>query len=352
MQFQIKDIKFSKDDLKVIKIDDLKLGSLCPYHLFLTVLNRPILVLRAGDIVDESFIRKYSEKNITSLYAYQVLNDDIVKELNKLFISLKGSIKRVEQKQSYENLFLYLYENFLSSQSSNSYYHIVYVCHDLFNKLPIKATIDLQQKSQILYSRSLVIATISVLSALNMEIYDLDFLTDLYQVSLLVDSGLADDSQLSYLTLQACRQERERPSTGLAWIKSHEKNKNEASLFFHHPIRSYQKALSVKDYFTYPEVIDFILYHHEKRDGSGFPSGYAYTSLSKAEVILSFSDYVVPFNEYLFSEKDSRLIFEMSFLDRFSKDFSDLLPFEVIVRKWQSMMKWCEESLHQEKEVS
>src|SRR5690606_41715733 len=68
-----------------------------------------------------------------------------------------------------------------------------------------------------------------------------------------------------------------------------------------HPHLSYQKAKKYKELFTYPEVIKRIEFHHERKDGTGFPKGVPYLFTSKIEQLFIAADSLVSFEKELLS---------------------------------------------------
>ena len=69
------------------------------------------------------------------------------------------------------------------------------------------------------------------------------------------------------------------------------------------------------DSFFNKEVIDIILCHHEKSDGSGFPFQIPYSSITDMETLLTFADNLVAFQEHKFFSGDSQIFLKKSLME-------------------------------------
>lgn len=339
MEFNVKGIAFSKENLATISIDDLKIGGISPAHLFIFIKEKPFLMLRAGDLITAEFIEKYKTKGLSSFYNLPILNEESKDHFVQKFKRLKSSRTRIERKKSVQEI----YQKFALSywiESEESFLNFAMATYDVFYSLPDSIIEELQAKSQILYARAILGASIAVMSALMDDIDDFQYIQDLYNTAFIMDIGLIQNGDFNYLMAKACEFERNHPGTGLSWLKSHPNNTYEADIFYKHPEASLKIAKKLEEHFHYPETNDYILYHHEKTDGSGFPQGLSFSGLAYNEVYLMLSDYMVPFGEHVFQARDGFEVIKKSFESLLKLEDRYLLPINHLINKWKSIMKW------------
>lgn len=339
MKFTVKGITFSKEELETIKIDDLKVNSISYAHLYIFVKEKPYLMLRAGDLITTQFIEKYKNKGLASFYAKSIVNKETFQKFKERLLKVKSLPKRKDKLKNVQ----YLINDFSFAywqESPESYLSFAMACYDTFYHLPSDCILELQAKSQILYARALIISSLSVMTAVMDKFYDEKFLRDIYNTAFIMDIGLVQNGDFNYLLAKACEYERNHPGTGLSWLKSHPKCTYEADVFYQHPQSSYRMALKFEEQFHYPELLKFISYHHEKTDGSGFPGGFTFSGLAHNEVMIMMCDYMVPFSEYFFQEKDGYQVVKEQFEKIKKLDDVELVPVQHYINIWEKTMNW------------
>ena len=208
--------------------------------------------------------------------------------------------------------------------------------------------LNIQEESVTLYSRAMLCSSLCIIISLMNRIADPYFLKDLYNAVFIMDYGLIADGQFNYSISIACEMERKKPGTGLPYLKKVKRSIAEQKIFTSHPEKSAAFLQSRKELFFNVEVIDTVLYHHEKKDGSGFPCGIAYSAMTDMETFLNFVDHMISFDEYYFMKGDGSLVIKETFnnLLNNSKD----LPVEHIIERFQSCINWCESEFDTNKE--
>lgn len=240
-------------------------------------------------------------------------------------------------------------------QSDKSFLGFARACFDEFYNLPVHIVQNLQATSHVLYSRSLLTSSISVVNCLIESIVDFEFIRDMYNAAFMMDYGFVGQGDFSYLLVQACESERNRPGSGLLFLERHPKAKSERAAFFSHPALSAKLALECESSFHFPEVIEHIRYHHEKADGSGFPAGFSYSAIAQSETILMFADHMAPFEERIFKSGDGVEIIKDAFVALNSLEDKELLPINRALEAWERSMDWVKSEVaadNSEKEAS
>lgn len=351
MQYSVKGITFFEEELSTIRLEELKVDSISPCHLFAFIKTTPFLLLRAGDYIDQEFIDKYKAKGVESFRSLPVADSKDIAEFKQLFSKLR-SARTQREKFSVRDEIILLFGDHYWRETDRSFLSFVSVCYDEFYRLPISKIQKLQASSMIIYSRALISSAISIMACITDSILEKEFLEDIYNASFMTDYALTADGELSFLLTQACEHERNRPGSGMVYLERYENASVERQLFFNHPRKSAEAALECAQSFNFPEIIEHISYHHEKTDGSGFPMGISYSGLAQNETILMFADHMVPFEEYIFQTGDGSKVVKKAFIALSSLEARDLLPINRCVEKWESSMDWViNSSLKESEEV-
>ncbi len=337
MRYSINGITFNVEELKSVKLDQLKESSILDAHLFFQPVKamKPILLLKAGDIVEAEFLEKYKTQNIESLCSLPLsAGQSNYQECFSRFTNAENEIERQIVAQEIVELFM---NDFYLENENISFLSYSKFCFEYFYSLPTKVATNLSSKSLVLFSRAHLCASLGIMTCLVNKIVDPAFLKDFYNVIFCMDIGLLDEGELSYSVLDAC--ERERVSHGgIDFLKNQKRPQREIDLFINHPRRSVAILEKYKSYFNSPEIIDFIKYHHEKADGSGFPDKIPYDSITNIETFLNFSDFIIPFRSIDYFIGDGRSIIKDAF-DSLEKEKSREIEKKVF-EKYNKVIIW------------
>lgn len=341
MNFEVNGIAFSKDELTAVKLSDLKLDAISHSHLFfIPASNRKaFLILRAGDYIDREFIDKYKAKGIESIYALEVASIDDIQKLRSLFLEWKNGYNE-KNKQIGAQRIIKEFGNDFWRLSKSSYLSFVLVCFENLYKLPNEVVETYQATSLTMYSRATISASLSVITCFVHRIVDPLFVQDLYNVVFALDYGLVTTGEFTYSLAQACEAERNNPGSGIEYLNKMGRPAGEITAFTQHPVSSAMYVEDQKEIFTYPEVSSVICYHHEKVDGSGFPSGVSYSGIGDLETFQMFCDYVVPFQEHIYQRGDGYVLIKGNFEALKNNENIGSLPINKIINIWEAAMAW------------
>ena len=338
MQFKIDGLTFSKDDLTTVTLESLEVNSISGAHLYFKLPNGQLMVLlRAGDLLTKEFINEYKEKGIESFYAYEVSNTEIVEEFTLLFKKLLNSKNEIERQQVGEQIIHAFADHFWLS-SDESYLCFIQACYKTFFLLDIENIETLHAKSVVLYSRAIVASSFCVINCLMNRIVDSYFIKDLYSAVMLMDYGLIHNSGISFSVLKACEYERNNPGAGVLYLDQKALSDNEKETFIQHPKMSAAFLEGQKHLFFNKEIVDIILYHHEKSDGTGFPFNIPYSSMTDMETFITFSDNIVAFKEYRFFKGDNKEIIQGA-IEELKANHQDL-PIDGVLKQFQEAINW------------
>lgn len=343
MQFNVKGITFNHDDLEKIELTEIKTETISHAHYFHMLSDtRAILILRAGDFVEPSFITKYLEKGMNSLHQLSIINKEDLLIYKQKWSQLKVAKTQILQMKVRDELIKKVSNDFWHS-NEKSFLSFVIAAYEEFYQFEPLVLENFQEKSMIMYTRTLLTSSIATLVSLCNGIVDYKFIKDMYNTTFLLDYGMIAYDNFSYVMAQACEAERNRPGSGPDYLVNLKRSEREINLFKNHPELSYNIARDFEKDFTYPEVLDLILLHHEKCDGSGFPKGYSYSGISDTATLLMFCDYMIPFEEHIFSVGDGQRILYDYFKNLSSNESKYLLPINKVLASWEGMMAWAKD---------
>lgn len=342
MDFEVKGIKFNRNDLIDLELCELRAGSISKHHLFHLFGNsKAVLLLRAGDYIESQFISNYIERGMLKVRALEVVSNLEVEELKTLFLSLKNSSTQKAQ-HVFRKEFLEIIKIRYKDKESSSFLAVVVFLFDEFYCFPKQILASYQETSSLLFTRALRVSSLGVLSSIINGLTDYKFLKDFYNICFIMDYGLVEYGKFHYTLALACEVERKKPGMGLSYLEKLKRSEGEKKIFINHSKIGVEFAKEHSGLLSNPELIEMINYHHEKVDGSGFPFGIKYSGLSDVEATLTFCDYLTPFSEPIFEKGDLQETLFNSFeeLKGFSEEAE--LPVRELMAKWQGFLNWME----------
>lgn len=309
MDYTIKGIAFNEKELVSVSLAQLRLNSISRSHLFYfpSSSSRPLLLLRAGDLIESAFIEKYTKKGLMSVACLEVADSTLIDKYSELFQKLKTTRGFKELRVVRSEFLEEIHKDWWKDpQDSKSFLAFIIACHDSFYIFDTKFENEYYNKSTQLYAKSLLAGSVSVLIGLIENYVDSAFLQDLYHICFFMDYGLISN-EVDFVILDACEKERESFGSGIEYLKS---IKRDVTPFIDHPLVSYDFLKIHKDNLKHQELIDFVKLHHENADGAGFPEGRSYAMMSDAELILSFADTLISFEEKIYVNADIKKLFK------------------------------------------
>jgi hypothetical protein len=341
MDFNVKGITFNKDELVTVSLTDIKVDAISRAHFFhlLPGGKRAVLLLRAGDYVESSFISKYIEKGMVSLYQLEICSEEDLSEYKVMWVNLRAARTQRAQFLERDRIIKKIAEDFWNSDQK-SFLSFMIACFEEFFVFDSDVLEKYQRLSMVLYSRALLTSAISSITALCNGYVDHKFIKDFYNTSFIMDYGLIEYEDFNYALSLASEGERNAPGTGITTLEKYKRSEGEKILFKGHPNISYEFAIQFEDRFQNPEILDVIPMHHEKCDGSGFPNGYSYSALSDTETLLMFCDYLIPFQEHIFTVGDGQEVLNGYFKKLSELEGKYMLPINKLMANWEMMMNW------------
>ncbi|MBL7665983.1 MAG: hypothetical protein JNM93_12680 [Bacteriovoracaceae bacterium] len=301
-EFSLKGLSFDKKDLKIISLDELGEKQICPGHIiFMSAkFGKPVLLLRAGDFVDSTFVEKYKAKGQKSFYILQVTNDEAIEKFESLWMKVKIAKFENESLLARKELLKYFSEAYWYNDSQSCVLDYYSACFKTFSRLSDEILVQLRETSNLLFERAIQVASLSAMVALAIGYTDFEVISDVFHVSLLLDFGLTGD-KFSFHIAQACEKERAMPGEGIKYLKSVNAPQAEIKIFEQHPNLSHLNVFNrCYGAFYNLEMMKIISYHHENRDGSGLPNKFNFWGLADIDVVPGFVDAMVPHSEVIY----------------------------------------------------
>lgn len=351
MNVKVSGISFDEESLDTKLLAELKVDSISSSYLFLKIQQKYYLMLRAADYIDAQFKEKYNLKGIQSFYSYNICDQQVIQKYENLWSELKISKLENEKISVIENIFIELTKDFWAQTYQVSFINFISACYNQFYHLDKQVVQNLQSTSHVLYSRAIQVGAHAVIAALANGYTDYYFIKDLYNASFALDYGLIS-KDFNWNLVQACEHERNNPQLGKSSLKNILKNSSDYQLFINHPLKTVELLKRFEKNFTYPEIIWAIKVHHEKANGTGFPKGINYSSISTWESVIQYADYAIAFEEKFYQKDDGVDSFKNTFQNLFMSPYIKSLPVFRVVQNISKYFKWAEKKLNEEEVAS
>lgn len=338
MQYDIKGLKFKKEDLETLELAELPVGTISTHHLLYFTPMKPFLMLRAGDYIDQSFVDKYQGKGVVSFYAHAIADQKEISNYTILFKRLKGMNRIKDQRSVVDDIMKKVARDYWDPDAFKPQLNLIIAVYNEFFNLPSDIINLYQIESMVFYGRALTSATIAVLIALANGLYDHAFLQDIYSATFLLDYSLVKDS--SSLLVDACEIERKAPGKGAEYLKLKNAPDNILQRFLVHPQKSFEMAEELSSSFNFEEVISIIRFQHENIGRNAINPKYHYSSVSHWELIPMLADYLTPFKEQIFISSDGHKLLQEAIDDLAELSQKAILPIYTCLSKFMGHLEW------------
>jgi hypothetical protein len=186
-----------KKKIETISLDVLEKIGLVTTDIFsiLGQSKKEVTLLKAGEYVLPEFIDKFRAKGITSFYVRNIFSP----EENNFWLALWKKIESCQKQNDYENYqvrneFIKEFkEIFFDEKKEASLLSYVSTTHQYFSQVSNDFLYQYAQKNYLLFKRSMVVASLSLPLVLSFGYGDLNFLKDIYNITLLLSYHLADE---------------------------------------------------------------------------------------------------------------------------------------------------------------
>lgn len=229
--------------MKIVKVDDLKGGEI----LAKPILTNEYRILLSEEVVlRPEYINKIKELGITDVYIKdedqnQVRTEEVVLLKTELEESFKRKVKNVLEKHTYNN----------SQELMELAGTADHIIEEILEEDEVVEQIyDIRERSSDIYEHSINLCSLATLTALRLGLTK-ERVHDIGVGSLLHDLGLR------YMTISYQNRDMD------------ELSKIELAEYMKHPVYGYSAVK--KENWISPTGKNIILFHHEKKDGSGYP---------------------------------------------------------------------------------
>lgn len=231
--------------MKIVKVDNLKGGEI----LAKPILTNEYRILLSEEVVlRPEYINKIKELGITDVYIKdqdqnqnQVRTEEVVLLKTELEESFKRKVKNVLEKHTYNN----------SQELMELAGTADHIIEEILEEDEVVEQIyDIRERSSDIYEHSINLCSLATLTALRLGLTK-ERVHDIGVGSLLHDLGLR------YMTILYQNRNMD------------ELSKIELAEYMKHPVYGYSAVK--KENWISPTGKNIILFHHEKKDGSGYP---------------------------------------------------------------------------------
>ena len=293
-------------------------------HLYLSSKEgRRFYIMKPGIMIDEAFIIKHAATQ--TIFDYAPVTDSTIQfHFAGLFKELKYLQFERDLRLKTQEVVIYFRDIY---KSDAHFLTFALACYEEFCALPKEDTRRLHDTDLHLFRKSLYSAAFAVIIGMTNDFYHYPMIKDFYNLTLGLDLGLCE-SNYSYFVAEACNHENQVPGSGKDWMQIEGASESELNVFLDHPSKGHQYFRTHKDIFTYPELIEVVLYQHELSNGKGFPRGIPKGQVSSWEAVVVLATSLVEIkDEYTFESE------VVSFLLSFKNQRLTDLPVQRVFQK-------------------
>ncbi len=343
-KFKVKNIEFFHDDLfKVSESEILKKNVLSSYIFHMKKRGeKPILILRAGDIVDSERLEHFKSKKMDNFYHLDLSKSEKAEVFYNYFNQLEKARLLDDQNKLAEEIIFEFSKLYYAGDGGDSLLLFVNACYEKFYNLDELYINSVFRKNPIMYSKTLITCSMAIIVALSNGVTDFSLLRDLYHCAFLMDFSISSHD-ISYFMQLACEAERKTPGAGLKFLNKAKVSEKEKLFFLNHPLRSKEFAMTLSESFLYPEILNIIELHHERSDGLGFPNKVFKTQMSRWENIISLADTLVPYEEFFYGGKEENTLARKWINEVLNNKNIKKWPFEKLLVRLKKAMSWAED---------
>jgi hypothetical protein len=307
--YNLKGIKFTKAEVFSVTMAEMSEMKISPGHFiyFLEDIDKPIYMRGPGDKISKEYVQTYIDRGATHFHLLLEVDESFLKDLKSIFISFKRNKTELDNFHSRDKLISIIKDSYIDTEETYSILNLIKACFDVFYHLPEEVIQKLYDADEVLYHRSLMNASYSVITAIFMGYLDFYTLQDIFNSTVIMDLGLVGPD-LNFEMVQACEKEREKIRGGVEYLELYKPSS--VTAFMDHPSSSYEIAKKYEKYFYSFAVCELILHQHESANGAGFPNGVNYLGLHDFEVIAQYVDLSIPFRKPSFKNSDGARVFE------------------------------------------
>lgn len=295
---------------KIIGIRELSKKILCDGVVYLHVGGKNIFLMSSGTFIDDSFVKKHAAQN-SKFALEQEINHEIKSEFKKLFRELKYTRFEKDLRLKCLEIVDTFYKVY---NDKNHFISFAMAVYEEFCSVPREEQRALHEADVNLFRKSFYSSAFSVLIAIASDFFHYLILKDLYNVTFMLDIGLAGENYTYHIS-EACNRENRFPGEGIRYLESERASLGEKKLFLNHPLKGAEKVDEL-GILSFPKLSQIILFQHELSSGEGFPRGIKKGQLSIWDSIVILADSLVEISSdhdfeknvisYLYSLEESR----------------------------------------------
>ena len=262
----------------------------------------PVKLISVGSVLDDKVIAKFEERKIPLLINNFCRNENLA-QAEGLFEDLKKAESERKKVAARENILNWFKGIYWKGSADGNLIDLIVIGDRCFYDFDEKISKKMRNNCLLLYKRSSLLSILGVILSLTFGHIDYVFLKDFYHIIYLLDFHFYD-SNFSIHMQEALNLERGKTGEGLRFLSKH---KGEREEFESHIKKSFDKVFKeLKGLFTNKELINLILIHHEKMDGSGIPKKLSEDEMSDLEIIVVLLSHLSPYNDIRYMKNDGK----------------------------------------------
>ncbi len=309
------DVTTKESEICEISIQDLHEMIFTPGEIYWKKRSGKLLkVLNAGEAIDEKNITKF-EKNQMKLKIKCFVNMELIDLAVENLKNLKQATNEVERIAIRKTILFWLKNNYWEDDAKGNFLDLTKIGERAFYIFDREMTETLKGMSRSVFERSALVATIGVFCALSLGYTDFKLLQDTYSLSFLLDFAF-DKTSYSFNLNKATELERNVPGDGVSFLIIGKDTGPELNSFMQHTFKGARLARErCGKFFNNEEILKYIIVHHERINGNGFPLRINEDEMSDIEMLIIFLNGLIPYNTFKYAKNDGKAFFKKVIYD-------------------------------------
>ncbi|MCB9061945.1 MAG: hypothetical protein H6622_10520 [Halobacteriovoraceae bacterium] len=291
---------------------------------WLKKVGTPLMILKAGDPIEQSFLNKYAKLS-SQLGIEYIKNGEVIANGEVCLMMLQKARNYNEVLMARSKYLSWFYEHFWMGKKKCGLLDLGIIFSRTFYKFDSEMTNHLIDNSFDFFKRSIIVAPFIVTFAMALGYTDFNFLNDIYKLAFFMNYNV-EEKGIGFNTIKAMERERQKSGTGVSLLFIGENPGPELDLFLKSPLERTKKIYEKFSHlFNSPDVINLIKRVNEKVDSKGFPFSFSEINLTDLEMTIILFNNLFTFTNITLEQDDGTGILKKLLFTNPVENISEIL---------------------------
>lgn len=328
-----------KKDLTTISIDEVENLGLSPGDVvyYAALSDKYFTLLRAGEFIPQTLVEKYRSRGYSSFYIKKIVNDAEIDFWKNLLESLKVCKNEREAHAKKRKIVAAYKEVFFKRTRPINLLDLIITNYRVFvnNSQNKTAWDDYILKNFMQFKRSLLLASLCMPLIIAMGYLDFKFLQDVFHAILFMD-GAVSGSQYNLMIQKALNMDSKKAGKGVEFLKQ------KAPVMLPKYLKHVDNENFLLEFYTptFTSVKDLIRFHHEAKNGTGFPAQLFEEEISDWMSVIILIDKIIDHEEIVFGQTNDNNFLQSAFYLCWNSGFEKSYGFRKVINLFKQTFEW------------